>query len=71
MVTLLYVKNVDNSFERAVKAGAKVTSAVEDKFYGDRMGSLEDPFGHQWTLGSRIEELTNDEISQRMEAEEK
>ncbi|HJW09354.1 MAG TPA: VOC family protein, partial [Holophagaceae bacterium] len=47
---LIYVPDVDASFQRAVAAGAKVVRPLEDKFYGDRMASLEDPFGHQWHL---------------------
>lgn len=45
---MLYVEDVDAVVPRAVAAGAKVTRPVEDKFYGDRMGGLEDPFGHVW-----------------------
>jgi PhnB protein len=52
---MLYVEDVDASFDRAVEAGAKVIHPVADQPYGDRMGGLEDPFGHTWWLASRIE----------------
>ena len=46
----LYVKDVDDCFNRAVAAGAKSMRPVEDQFYGDRSGTVEDPFGHVWTI---------------------
>ena len=49
---LLYVEDVDAVFDRAIKAGGKAQRPVADQFYGDRMGTLEDPFGHVWTVGS-------------------
>ena len=58
----LYVEDVDAAFERAVAAGAEVTMALEDMFWGDRYGTIEDPFGHHWALASRKEDLTHDEI---------
>ena len=47
----LYVNNVDSVFEKAVRAGAKVTMPVDDMFWGDRYGKVEDPFGHHWEIG--------------------
>lgn len=64
----LYVKDVDALFEQAVKAGAKVVRPVEDQFYGDRTGGLEDPFGHIWFLATHKEDLTPEEVNQRAAA---
>jgi PhnB protein len=64
----VYVENVDDVFERAVQAGAKPLQAVEDKFYGDRSGTFEDPFGHHWGVSSHVEDVPPDEMSKRMEA---
>jgi uncharacterized glyoxalase superfamily protein PhnB len=65
VVIHLYVKDVDAFFDRAVKAGAKATMPVEDQFWGDRYGKLEDPFGHRWSVGSRIEIVSDEEIMER------
>jgi PhnB protein len=68
-VTLLvYVEDVDSVFDRAVQAGAKPLAAVEDKFYGDRSGQFEDPFGHRWSVASHVEDVPPDEMTKRMEA---
>jgi PhnB protein len=64
----LYVENVDETFNRAITAGATVTMAVKDQFYGDRNGSLVDPFGHTWYVATRKENLPMDEIRQRVPA---
>jgi PhnB protein len=64
----LYVEDVDALFAQAVAAGAKTIRAVQDQFYGDRTGTLEDPFGHVWFLATHKEELTPEEINQRAEA---
>lgn len=61
----LYVEDVDAAFARAIDAGATETRPVADQFYGDRLGMLVDPFGHRWSLASRIEELTDEEINAR------
>ena len=65
---LVYVENVDDTVKRAVAAGARLERAVEDKFYGDRMGAIEDPFGHQWYVGTHIEDVTPEEMKKRMSA---
>jgi len=65
---VLYVDNVDTVFERAIKAGAKSQRPVADQFYGDRMGTLEDPFGHVWTIGTHIEDVSPEEMKRRMAA---
>jgi PhnB protein len=61
----LYVKDADKTFTKAVKAGAKVKHPLEDKFYGDRTGSVEDPYGHVWHVATHKEDLTAEEISNR------
>lgn len=65
---LLYVPDVDAVFERALKAGGKSQRPVADQFYGDRMGTLEDPFGHVWTIGTHVEDVSEEEIKRRMAA---
>jgi PhnB protein len=61
----LYIEDVDSLFERAIKAGAKEQKPVQDQFYGDRSGTLQDPFGHVWTLMTRIEDVSNEEMEKR------
>lgn len=63
----LYVDNVDALFERAVKAGAKVERPVEDQFYGDRTGTVLDPFGHRWGIATHVEDVSPDEVKRRQE----
>jgi PhnB protein len=64
----LYVEDVDKTFDRAITAGATSTMGVRDQFYGDRNGSLVDPFGHTWYVATRKENLSMDEIRQRVPA---
>lgn len=64
----IYVEDVDLLFAQAVNAGAKEVKPVEDQFYGDRTGTLEDPFGHIWFLATHKEDLTPEEINKRAEA---
>lgn len=63
----IYVENVDEVFQRAVQAGATVKEEVADKFWGDRAGSVTDPFGHKWTILTHKEDVTIDEMKKRME----
>ncbi len=63
----VYVEDVDRVFERAIEAGAKAQRPVEDKFYGDRSGGFEDPFGHRWDVASHVEDVPPDEMSKRAE----
>jgi PhnB protein len=63
----LYVRDVDAMIGRAVAAGAKLIRPIEDKFYGDRTGSLEDPFGHVWHLATHKEDLSMAELRRRAE----
>jgi PhnB protein len=65
---LLYTEDVDAMFKRALAAGATEVQAVEDKFYGDRMGTLRDPFGQEWSVGTHIEDVTPGEMQRRMAA---
>ena len=64
----LYVEDVDAVFDRALHAGAKVTGdmVVKDQFYGDRSGTVTDPFGHQWSIMTHIEDVSNEEIQRRL-----
>jgi uncharacterized glyoxalase superfamily protein PhnB len=62
----LYVDGVDAFVARAVAAGAKVTMEVQDMFWGDRYGQLEDPFGHRWSVGTHIRDVTPDEMRKAM-----
>lgn len=65
VVLHLYVPDVDAAFRRALAAGAKELMAVEDTFWGDRYGVVADPFGHRWSLATKKEELSPEEISAR------
>ena len=62
----LYVEDADAFFDRAVKAGAKATMPLDDMFWGDRYGKLEDPFGHQWSIGTHVRDVTPEEMQQAM-----
>ena len=64
----LYVENVDAVAAQAVAAGATVKRPVADQFYGDRMGTLEDPFGHTWHVTTHIEDVPPDELDRRARA---
>ena len=60
-----YVEKVDDVFRRAVEAGAREVSAPEDRFYGDRVATIDDPYGHRWNLATHIEDVPPDEIERR------
>jgi PhnB protein len=62
-----YWEDVDAAWERALSAGAEVIVPLADQFYGDRGGRLRDPFGQQWMLSERIEELSRQELGRRAE----
>jgi PhnB protein len=62
---LLYVENVDARFAQAIAAGATVKRAVADQFYGDRTGTLADPFGHVWSLATHKEDVSMEEMQRR------
>jgi PhnB protein len=63
---MIYVPDVDAAFARALAAGAREQRPVENQFYGDRSGTLVDPFGHCWTLSTHVEDVSEDEIQRRM-----
>jgi PhnB protein len=63
----LYVENADAVFEQAVRAGAKITMPLDDMFWGDRYGKVEDPFGHQWSIGTHVRDPTQEEMQKAME----
>lgn len=65
---MLYVQDVDATFARAVAAGATVRRPVADQFYGDRVGTLADPFGHVWSIATHREDVSVEEAKRRMEA---
>jgi PhnB protein len=64
----LYVENVDEVFPRALAAGATALRPVADQFYGDRSGTLRDPFGHVWNVATHKEDLSPEEMHRRAEA---
>ncbi|MDY3552062.1 VOC family protein [Gemmata sp. JC717] len=64
----VFVPDVDAAFATAVAAGATVVRPVQDQFYGDRSGTLLDPFGHQWTLATHIEDVSPEEMQRRFAA---
>lgn len=65
---MLYVEDVDSVFQQAVAAGATEQRPLEDKFYGDRTGSLVDPYGHVWHVGTHKEDVTPEEMEKRLAA---
>lgn len=64
----LHVDDVDSMLTRAVDAGAKVIMEPQDQFYGERSAKLHDPFGHEWLLGSQIEDVSHAEMQRRFTA---
>ncbi len=65
---LLYVDDVDKTVERAVGLGAMIKKPVADQFYGDRNGTIEDPFGHKWTVAVHVEDVSPEEMERRAAA---
>ena len=68
VVLSIYVEDVDAVYEKALEKGATVISKVEDQFYGDRSGQFEDPFGHKWNVSSHIEDVTPEQMEERMKS---
>jgi PhnB protein len=64
----LYVNDVDATVKTAVAEGAKVVAPIDDKFYGDRSGTIEDPFGHHWHVATHKEDVSPDEMARRAAA---
>jgi PhnB protein len=62
---LVYLPDVDDAFRRAIAAGATEVRPVQDQFYGDRSGTLIDPFGHQWSLATHVADVTPEEMERR------
>jgi PhnB protein len=65
---LVYVDDADAAFARAIAAGATVDRPVRNEFYGDRTGTVVDPFGHKWSLSTHVEDVDPDEMKRRMDA---
>lgn len=63
---MLYVENADSVFQKAVANGAKERQEMKDQFYGDRSGTITDPFGHYWTVATHIEDVPPEEMQRRM-----
>ena len=61
----VYVEDVDAVFDRGIRAGARALRPVENQFYGDRTGQVEDPFGHRWSVASHVEDVPPDEMARR------
>ena len=66
VMILLYVEDVDAVTARAIAAGAKSVRPVQDQFYGDRSGTIADPFGHVWTISTHKEDVSPEEMQRRM-----
>lgn len=64
----LHVDDVDTAFARAIEAGAAVIRPLQNQFYGERSGSVRDPFGHEWLLGGHIEDVSPEEMQRRYTA---
>jgi PhnB protein len=62
----VYVEDSESVFNAAIEAGAKEVSPVEEKFYGDRLGSFDDPFGHRWHVSTHVEDIPPDEMEKRV-----
>jgi PhnB protein len=62
----LYIPDVDSVVERAASSGAKVLKPVEDQFYGDRSGFIQDPFGHLWGIATHVEDVSPQQLEERM-----
>jgi PhnB protein len=63
---MIYVEDVDTVYQRAIDAGATEVKPLQDQFYGDRSGTLTDPFGHVWTVATHKEDVTMEEMNRRM-----
>lgn len=63
---MIYVDDVDRVFKQAIAAGGRVEKGLQDQFYGDRSGTLYDPFGHMWTVATHIEDVSPEEMKRRM-----
>jgi PhnB protein len=64
----MYVEDVDAVVKRAVESGATITMEIADQFWGDRFGTITDPFGHSWSIATHVEDVSADEIAERAKA---
>ena len=64
---MIYVPDADAAYDKAVKAGAKADRPLKNEFWGDRIGTVIDPFGHKWSLATHMEEVPPEEMQRRME----
>ena len=67
---VLYVDDVDRAFKKAIAAGGTEKEPVKDQFWGDRMGTLSDPFGHKWSLATHVEDVPPEQFEERMKLSE-
>ena len=65
---MIYVDDVDTIYPQAIAAGGKEMRPLQNQFYGDRSGTLTDPFGHVWTISTHVEDLSEEEVAKRAEA---
>ena len=65
---IIYTEDVDSAFRKAIDAGGTQTMAVENQFWGDRMGGLTDPFGHKWSIATHVEDVPPEQYEERMKA---
>lgn len=65
---MIYVEDVDTVYKRALKTGGEELKALQDQFYGDRSGTLKDPFGHVWTISTHVEDVAPEEMKKRASA---
>jgi PhnB protein len=64
----MYVEDVDAVVKRAVESGATITMEIADQFWGDRFGSITDPFGHSWSIATHVEDVPPEEMAERAKA---
>jgi len=65
---MIYVEDVDTTYKEAIASGATEMKPLQDQFYGDRSGTLKDPYGHVWTIATHKEDVTPEEMDKRMAA---
>ena len=68
---LIYTDDVDSAFKKAIAAGGTETMPVDDQFWGDRMGTLTDPFGHKWNIATHVEDVPPEQFEERMAASQR
>jgi PhnB protein len=68
---LIYTDDVDSAFKKAIAAGGTEAMPVDDQFWGDRMGTLTDPFGHKWSIATHVEDVPPEQFEERMAASQR